>query len=66
MRFNNATKDEEARRRRAKQGQSFTQCKDAATRWQERLAQDERDARRLYGLHLNYDDTVSHNCRLLR
>ena len=65
MRFNNATKDEESRRRSAKQGQSYNQTKDTANRWAEREKAIVQFARSL-GVDLDLDRERQHNANLLR
>lgn len=65
MRFNNASKDEQARRNAAKSGVTYHQTKDTETRWRDRERADEAFARSL-GLHLDYDHIRSHNVSLLR
>lgn len=65
MRFNNATKDEEARRNSAKKGQNYNQSADTQSRWAGRERSDEAFARAM-GLNLDYRNIRSHNARLLR
>ena len=65
MRFNNSTKDEEARRNSAKKGQNYNQAAGTQNRWISRERSDEAFARSL-GLNLDYDQTRTHNARLLR
>jgi hypothetical protein len=53
MRFNNATKDEQARRNSAKQGQSYNQTNETKRRWRARERRDEAFAKSL-GMDLTY------------
>ena len=55
MRFNNASKDEMARRNAAKAGVTYCQTKDTKARWRARELADEAFARGL-GVRLCYDE----------
>ena len=54
MRFNNASKDEMARRKAAKQGVTYQQTKDTEARWRARERADEAWAREVMGVALTY------------